>query len=181
MPANTTLYDARNIIMWMRSSVMVMKDNECWPHIGNINNSGYGTVSQELFGVQKQVAAHRIMWELFNGPIPEDMVIDHMCHNEALSRGECLVGSECKHRRCVNPSHLRLLTFEENTRIGRNGFNENTGKCRNQLHDWIPDNILERNNRRWCKLCMAESRKKRAPMENEKRKVQRRLARKAKG
>lgn len=175
---NTSLFDSRNIIMWMRSYVMVLKDDECWPHIGNINNSGYGTVSQELFGIQKQVTAHRIMWELFNGPIPEDMVVEHICHTEALKNKECFGGISCQHRRCVNPSHLELLTFEENTKRGRNGFNENTGKCRNQLHDWIPDNILEKHNRRWCNKCIAESRRKRAPMENEKRRLQRRSARK---
>ena len=177
--ADTTLYDARNIVMWLRSYVVVAKDNECWPHIGPVNNQGYGTVSQELNGVQKQVSAHRVMWEIFNGPIPGDMVVDHICHNESLSKGECFGGSDCKHRRCVNPNHLRLLTLEENTRVGRNGFNENTGKCRNQLHDWIPDNILERQNRRWCRLCLAESKKKRYPMENEKRRLKRKIDRKA--
>ena len=35
---------------------------------------------------------------LFKGPIPKDLVIDHLCHNT----------------RCVNPDHLELVTKTEN-------------------------------------------------------------------
>lgn len=48
-------------------------------------------------------SAHRLSFELFNGPIPEDMTVDHTCFNPP----------------CANPAHLRLLTRSENSRATR--------------------------------------------------------------
>lgn len=42
-------------------------------------------------------------WELCNGPIPEGMTLDHRCTSTL----------------CVNPSHLNVVTLEEN--IARRG------------------------------------------------------------
>lgn len=42
--------------------------------------------------------AHRFSWERENGPIPDGMRVDHICHNPT----------------CVNPEHLRLATHTEN-------------------------------------------------------------------
>lgn len=46
-----------------------------------------------------QTRAHRYSWELASGPIPKDMVMDHLCHVTL----------------CVNPNHLRLATFSQNS------------------------------------------------------------------
>lgn len=46
--------------------------------------------------------AHRVAWEIANGPIPDGLVIDHLCGIP----------------RCVNPSHLELVTFRENVLRG---------------------------------------------------------------
>ena len=58
--------------------------------------NGYGT-----FGVptvdphrHRTVLVHRYSYELFVGPIPRSLVIDHMC----------------RVRHCVNPDHLRIVT-----------------------------------------------------------------------
>lgn len=56
---------------------------------------GYGTV----FSDGNRVRAHRYVYALTHGPIPVDMVVDHICRN----------------RRCVNVDHLRLVTRAQNS------------------------------------------------------------------
>lgn len=68
--------------------------NGCWEWTGAVNENGYGVFS--VGGRSKR--AHRIAWELTNGPIPEGMVIDHRCSNT----------------RCVNVAHLRVVTQGQN-------------------------------------------------------------------
>ncbi len=81
----------------------VEKTETCWSWIGTINAYGYG-----MFGrggrTAGQSLAHRYSWELVNPPIPAGMALDHMCHNHA----------------CVNPKHLRVVTYKQNSE-NRNG------------------------------------------------------------
>lgn len=47
---------------------------------------------------------HRVMYEQEVGPIPEGLVIDHLCRQPA----------------CINPAHLEPVTHAENIRRGNN-------------------------------------------------------------
>ncbi|MGH2838441.1 MAG: HNH endonuclease [Thermoleophilaceae bacterium] len=47
--------------------------------------------------------AHRFFWEQAKGPVPDGLVLDHLCGNRA----------------CVNPEHLEVVTRGVNTRRGR--------------------------------------------------------------
>ena len=87
----------------------VKQPNGCWHHPSKPNNKGYG-VTRVGWPVIKGEKLHRLSWMYFNGDIPEGMVIDHLCHNPNICEG----GNTCKHRRCVNPEHLQLLTESEN-------------------------------------------------------------------
>lgn len=57
--------------------------------------AGYG----RLFVDGRAVRAHRYAWERANGPIPDGMVVDHICHNPS----------------CVKVDHLRVATVAQNS------------------------------------------------------------------
>lgn len=70
----------------------------CWLWTGAINKgNGYGHFGPNR-GIIATHRAHRVAWILYRGPVPEGMVIDHMC----------------RVRSCVNPDHLRLATPQQN-------------------------------------------------------------------
>jgi len=72
----------------------VDKSGECWMWTAASLPKGYGR-----FGVNGSVVlAHRFSWQLANGPIPDGMHVDHLCHEPS----------------CVRPSHLRLVTPKQN-------------------------------------------------------------------
>lgn len=66
----------------------------CWDWKGTLDSHGYGQITYR--GAKRK--AHRVVWELTNGPIPSGMVVDHMCRS----------------RRCVNPAHLQVVTQKQN-------------------------------------------------------------------
>lgn len=79
----------------------------CAPWMARVNQKGYGLFdvtspkAEWRPGVPKlaTMRAHRIAWAHFTGDAcPSDMQIDHKCRN----------------RRCLNPSHLRVVTNFEN-------------------------------------------------------------------
>ena len=83
----------------------------CWPWQGTISPFGYGIYN----GQKKPGRAHRMVYEAFVGPIPKGLMLDHTCHDPTVCRG----GSDCPHRRCVNPNHLLPVTHAQNVARGR--------------------------------------------------------------
>jgi len=75
-------------------SVNIGADGDCWEWQLARFPSGYG----HLQWGRKDTYAHRLAWELNNGPIPEGMCACHKCDNPS----------------CCNPSHLFLGTQQEN-------------------------------------------------------------------
>ncbi len=66
----------------------------CWEWTAHKNHLGYG---QFRFGCN-MVLSHRLSWELAYGKIPNNLQINHKCHNPS----------------CVNPSHLYAGTHQDN-------------------------------------------------------------------
>lgn len=89
----------------------VDKSGECWLWTGATSIKGYG-IADGLDGRLNN--AHRIAWELTNGPIPTGLTLDHTCHDPRV----CRLGDRCPHRLCVNPAHLEPVTQKENVRRG---------------------------------------------------------------
>jgi hypothetical protein len=114
----------------------------------NIKETGYG----QCWFEGKNQKAHRVAWIKANGPIPKGMVVDHMCHNEAVAKGECKGGWSCRHRACINLDHLRLASNLENMLAGIHNI-DNRSHC-NQGHPFIKENIMIRKSgKRECAEC----------------------------
>lgn len=88
----------------------VAHSSGCILMTSGVGKDGYSQISFR----GKLVSAHRLSWRARRSPIPPGMTVDHNCHNAAAYRGECSGGPTCIHRRCINPTHLRLMTMTDN-------------------------------------------------------------------
>jgi hypothetical protein len=109
----------------------VPTENGCWEWTLRRDRNGYGRIT---FRGRTGYSAHRAAYEIFVGPIPAGMTVDHLCFVPA----------------CVNPEHLRLLTRSENSRKQRAA--EQT-HCSNG-HEMTPENTYRRTQGgRGCRAC----------------------------
>lgn len=74
---------------------VALTDSGCMLWLGGLNGVGYG----QFYGTGgERIYAHRWSYEHHVGPIPEGLVLDHLC----------------RVRNCVNPDHLEPVTHAEN-------------------------------------------------------------------
>lgn len=105
----------------------------CWLWSGEITRAGYGAVSKTVN--TKRQMAHRVVYELYKGAIPDGLELDH----------------KCLMKLCVNPDHLEPVTHAENMRRYRETIRPRT-HCR-YGHVMCCDNLTVSGGKRFCRTC----------------------------
>lgn len=118
--------------------VAIVPFYECWEWMAYVQPCGYGlfrpnpNANMEL--------AHRISYEMVNGKIKENFVIDHICRN----------------RKCVNPKHLRQVTRSQNSlenSISPSAINKEKTHCNNGHEFSIKNTRVTALGGRICRAC----------------------------
>jgi len=110
-------YTRRGAPLRERIEARVAKTAQCWFWLGPLSRDGYGHLNVD----GRAIGAHRASYMAFTGPIPEGMVIDHLCRNRA----------------CVNPEHLEAVPHEVNV---QRGASSNPHTHCNKGHEFTPEN-----------------------------------------
>ncbi len=76
--------------MWQQIQIT----SSCWHWLATTDSAGYGRMTF----VGHWVYAHHVIYELYHGPVPMGLEIDHRCHNKG----------------CINPEHLEAVTHQVN-------------------------------------------------------------------
>lgn len=137
-PAHLSL-GARGRPVEERFLAKVEKTETCWLWKGAKIRDGYGSLRVD----GRSALAHRVAWELFRGPIPDGLTLDHLC----------------RVRHCVNPDHLEVVTFRENVLRG-NGVSAQEARRETCIHGhaFTPANTYRprgSRQRRSCRACNA--------------------------
>ena len=118
-----------------RIQKFIKVEKDCWVWQG-ATYLGYGRLRHRNF---KTCKAHRIVYQLLCGNIPDNLTIDHLCRN----------------RSCVNPAHLEPVDFLENLRRGTGVGVVNAAKTHcARGHEYTGRNTyFDRLNNRHCRTC----------------------------
>lgn len=109
----------------------------CWNWKGAIKKEPRGGHARIAVGGKAKLA-HRMVYEIFYGKIPQELEIDHLCRN----------------RRCVNPLHLEAVTHRENVLRGEGFAAKNAKKTHcPKGHPHSKENTYWYKFCKYCKQC----------------------------
>lgn len=116
----------------------LFQGTRCLEWTGDRWSTGYGRFSVN----GKQVGVHRWLYERWVGPIPDGLVIDHLCRNIV----------------CCNPEHLEPVTNAENVRRGVGPAAQNRLKTHCKYgHPFAGRNLgTDAFGRRICRACSVQ-------------------------
>lgn len=129
-----TLSDARRFL----DKTRINPETHCWEWTGAVVAQGYG----RFWNGSEVRQAHRMVYEWAKGPIPDGLVLDHLC----------------RVRHCVNPSHLEAVTNGVNLHRGVGPTATNAAKthCK-RGHEFTPANtFIPPGAWRRCRTCHAD-------------------------
>jgi|SRR5215475_1097000 len=113
---------------------IVRTESGCWEWTRSLDGNGYPRIMITEGGQRRTRGVHRITYEIYVGPIPAGLVIDHLCRNP----------------KCVNPDHLEAVTQTVNFLRGmhRTAVTIREGRCQ-RGHEMTPENTIK-----VCKTCV---------------------------
>lgn len=119
----------------LESRIERVTESGCWLWVGSDGPKGYG----RIMVAQKAYRAHRFVYEAMVGPIPQGLVIDHLC------RVRC----------CVNPAHMRTVSNKANVLagVGVTALNAQKEVCK-RGHPLSGANIKIAGGYRNCRICV---------------------------
>ena len=117
---------------------------DCWVWTAARDREGYGKI--QVAGTNR--LTHRIAYEVWRGPIPPGLSIDHDCNNPS----------------CFNPDHLTPRPIADNIRRGRgNKWSLNAAKTHCSHGHPFDEANTSVDTRGWrkCKTCAREAARRR--------------------
>ncbi len=104
----------------------------CWLWTGSTTPNGYPTMGKH----NPKAWAHRLAFELWVGPIPSGLTLDHLCRTPS----------------CVRPDHLEPVTLRDNIHRGQRTTQTQcwAGHPYDEANLWV-----SKLGRRHCRICHA--------------------------
>lgn len=123
--------------LWRFLDKVEVNESGCWEWQAYRDRNGYGNFTPRHAQTTK---AYRWAYEHWKGPIPDGLVIDHLCRNPG----------------CVNPAHLEAVTNRENILrgIGPSAIHAKKTHCIHG-HEYTEENTYfhRGRNQRQCRAC----------------------------